>query len=169
MASLPVFADVLLFDGALVAIIAGFIYWHSRKTAHEWSGPDEWRDEVASLSRELSSTLTAQDVRYDHDRVTRTLPPVATRLEFLHREAPREIDDELLISLHSLVEACWALAFEHSANTAVVRGQFVEEAIADVVGRADEVAAIADSVSFVGPHSSGDVSLHDDAASESER
>lgn len=163
MAFPSAFVDVFLFDGLLVVIIAGFIYWHSKKTASEWDGPAEWCDEIASLSRELSSSLAAEDVRFDHGHVIRKLPPVANRLEYLHREAPREIDDELLVRIHSLSEACWTLAFEHSADTGVVDGRFVEEAVDDVVHRADEVAALADRISFTGPRSAiGDVPLSEE-------
>lgn len=119
----------LLLIGAVAAL--AYLYVARSKESAPDDRLEEWHDEASSLAREVQEVADASPP-IDRERVQRAVLPLSYRLEGHARDAPREVDEEVIRGLYELGAACYELGMEHRRLEATRTGVFFEDKLDDL-------------------------------------
>lgn len=117
MASDPGLWLVLLINAAILVggtTFAMFLFRRQKRNREDGEGgAAEWYEGVRSLAREVAHTAESFDHPADPDRVSRSLLPLAYRIQGHVRAAPAAVDGEIYRQLFELGVTCQRLGVEH--------------------------------------------------------
>lgn len=129
---LPVFVNALLL---LVGAVMVTYLLRRREGEGETDG-DAWREGAIDLAREVKHTASTVDRPADPDQVARQLLPLWGRIHRHVQAAPAGVKQPTYRALFELGVACKRVAIEHRPKTAGSKGQFLEDRLETLEGRA---------------------------------
>lgn len=120
--------------------LAVFGYWVVARTGSEPEREadriDEWYREAMTLSRDVQAVTQDWGRGKDAERVQRRLMVVSERLRGHARTAPEGVNGRLVREVYDLGVGCYRIGMEHTTPGTARSGQFLEDELDDLEGRA---------------------------------